>query len=198
MRSKGYLPRINDLLLDNQLRPTANPPPSTKRYPACLAHVVSSMFFSVVANRRQPNPHSIGGWGGRTMPASTTQAAEVAGQRMCSTERGTRVLHHLYWHTGYQVGTTVTFLLMSNNGWVIGCQLADDTLSHRLAITWLVLHLTPRVFWWNLSCRFSGSHPQWEVLTFSGPLTCITRLSYLRCIRVVRPQKRDCSPKRVN
>ena len=31
-------------------------------YPGCLAHVVSGMFYSVIANRRQPDQD--GGWGG--------------------------------------------------------------------------------------------------------------------------------------
>ena len=38
-----------------------------KRYPGCLAHVVSGMFHSVIANRRQPNSNLsaiVGGVGG--------------------------------------------------------------------------------------------------------------------------------------
>ena len=53
VRSKGYLPRTKDLTR----QPVVGDPQQKKqkRYIGCLAHVVSGMFYSVVAYRRQPN-----------------------------------------------------------------------------------------------------------------------------------------------
>ena len=51
--------------LDNQLWATAKKTRTKKRYPGCLAHVVSGTFHSVAANRRQPNLSKIEGRGGR-------------------------------------------------------------------------------------------------------------------------------------
>ena len=51
--SKGSPPRTNDLT-----RPPVAATAKKKRksmHPGCLAHVVSGMFYSAVANRRQPN-----------------------------------------------------------------------------------------------------------------------------------------------
>ena len=59
-RSKGSSPHTNDITrqpaADDRQREKKK-----KKYPGCLAHVVSGMFYSVVATRRQPNLHKIGG-----------------------------------------------------------------------------------------------------------------------------------------
>ena len=62
VRSKGCSPRTNDLtrqpaVTDRQKEKEQE----KKRYPGCLAHVVSGMFFCVVAYRRQPNLYNRGG-----------------------------------------------------------------------------------------------------------------------------------------
>ena len=59
VRRKGSLPRANALTR----RPAVDdrhPPPKKKRYPGCLAHVVSGNFYTVVVNRRQPNLYIVG------------------------------------------------------------------------------------------------------------------------------------------
>ena len=59
MRSKGSFPRTNDL----SRRPAVGDrqqKEKTKRYPGCLALLVSGMCYSVVANRRPPNLYMIG------------------------------------------------------------------------------------------------------------------------------------------
>ena len=57
----GTLPKVIYLAqmieLNNQLWATAKQKP----HRGCLAHVVSGIFYSVVANRRQPNLYKIGG-----------------------------------------------------------------------------------------------------------------------------------------
>ena len=53
-------------------------PNNKKRYPGCLAHVVSGMFYSVVANRRQPNLYIIGGGEGEKTPEGKKTALTTA------------------------------------------------------------------------------------------------------------------------
>ena len=47
--------------LDNQLWATTKKQNKKKRYTGCLAHLVSGMIYSVVANRPQPNLYKIEG-----------------------------------------------------------------------------------------------------------------------------------------
>ena len=60
VRIKASLPRINDLTRQPAVGDRQKNK-NKKRYPGCLAHVVSGMFYSAVANRRQPNLYKIGG-----------------------------------------------------------------------------------------------------------------------------------------
>ena len=53
VRRKGSPRTKNDLT-----RPPAVVTAKKKRYPDCLAYVVRGVFYSVVANRRQPNLYS--------------------------------------------------------------------------------------------------------------------------------------------
>ena len=61
MRRKGSLPRTKDLTRQPAV---GNRQKKQKQYPGCLAHVVSGMLDSVVANRRQPILYKIEGAGG--------------------------------------------------------------------------------------------------------------------------------------
>ena len=61
MRSKGSPPRKNDLTRPPTVIDRQKNKNKKERYPGGLAHVVSGMFYSVVANRRQPYLYKIGG-----------------------------------------------------------------------------------------------------------------------------------------
>ena len=54
VRSRGSPPRTNDRTRSPVATTTENQ--NEKRmYPGCLVHVLSGVFYSAVANRRQPN-----------------------------------------------------------------------------------------------------------------------------------------------
>ena len=56
VRSYGSPPHANDLTRSTTI---VNPKMKgiKKRYPGCLVHAVRGVFYSVVADRRQPNPY---------------------------------------------------------------------------------------------------------------------------------------------
>ena len=73
--SKSSLPRTNRLTR----RPAVGDRPKKKRHAGFLAHVVSGMYYSVDANRRQPNQYIIGGgWRSHTLTPQTSDAVAVA------------------------------------------------------------------------------------------------------------------------
>ena len=49
-----------------------------ERYPGCLPHLVSGMFYSVVANRRQPNLYNRGGQGKIIAATETWSEVDIA------------------------------------------------------------------------------------------------------------------------
>ena len=84
VRSKGYLPRTK-YLTRRQMWVTARNK-TQKRHRGCLAHVVSGMFYSVVANRCQSNLYIVGGGRGQKFVFGTPTTHRVKRARITNTQ----------------------------------------------------------------------------------------------------------------